>query len=58
MDFFRDTPRLMLIGELLEFAEIGTRPEPKRIGNRLGTGWRRVAVASPKPARIFDSPLP
>ena len=48
----------MLIGELLEFAEIGTRPEPKRIGNRLGTGWRRVAVASPKPARIFDSPLP
>jgi hypothetical protein len=40
MDFFRESLRLQLICELPEFVEIDTRPEPERMGNRLG---RRMA---------------
>jgi hypothetical protein len=38
MDFFRESLRLQLIGELPELVEIDTRPEPKRMGNRLWGG--------------------
>ncbi len=37
---FRASLRLQLIRELPEFVEIDTRPEPKRMGNRL---WRGMA---------------
>src|SRR5271165_7184597 len=40
MYFFRESLRLQLIRELPEFVEIDTRPEPKRVGNRL---WRGMA---------------
>ena len=40
MGFFRESLRLQLIRELPEFVEIDTRPEPKRMGNRL---WRGMA---------------
>jgi hypothetical protein len=40
MYFFRESLRLQLIRELPEFVEIDTRPEPKRMGNRL---WRGMA---------------
>jgi hypothetical protein len=35
MYLFRESLRLQLIGELPEFVEIDTRPEPKRMGDRL-----------------------
>jgi hypothetical protein len=40
MALFRERLGLQLIGELTEFVEIDTRPEPKRMGYRL---WRGMA---------------